>query len=356
MGDEFDFREVVEPHDFREVIKDDGSSINPVPESGTDVKPFISPEFVPLNAGDSGKKKGLVLSGGGAKGAYQAGVLRVLKEKGLLSDVGYISGVSIGAINMALYLMDDMDGMDKVWDDMDTKEIISLDTLTMSGDRLYFSRERITKILTDFISFDKISKSEIKTFAGVSRIIGADQYIGEYLSLNGRSDEDIRTIITASSSLPVIHEPVSFEGKLYMDGGPTDNEPVKPLYDIGVRDFIVIGLQFDRKFDYSKYPGAHFEVIYPSKDLGGLFTGTLNFEDDNKNYIRKLGLKDAERYIKVNILKDEGYILMEEELKKLDHRALDRENHADNVYNYYQDRISTSMDYIKNLEEKYKDY
>lgn len=325
--------------DFREVI----------PESVA----AETPQNVELNPEN---KKGLVLSGGGAKGVYQAGALRVLKEKGYLDDIGYISGVSIGAINAVLYLMDDIEGMDRVWDDMDTENIISIDNIEIGENGLYFSREKITKILTDFVDFKKISESDIKVYAGVSRILGPDAFLAEYMTLNGKSAEEIKAIVTASSSLPVIYEPVMINGNKYMDGGPTDNEPVRPLYEAGVRDFIVIGLTAGKKFDASKYPDAHFEVLYPSTDLGGLFKGTLNFYDDSKNYVRKLGIKDTERYIKVYIEKDESYIAMEETLKKLDQEAVLREAKAENVYNHYQSKISASLDYISSIEEKYKDF
>ncbi len=48
---------------------------------------------------------GLVLSGGGAKGAYQIGVWKALCEKGLEGDVVAISGTSVGAINAALFAL-----------------------------------------------------------------------------------------------------------------------------------------------------------------------------------------------------------------------------------------------------------
>ena len=44
-------------------------------------------------------KIGLVLGGGGAKGAYQVGVLKALKEYKLLKHVKMVSGTSIGALN-----------------------------------------------------------------------------------------------------------------------------------------------------------------------------------------------------------------------------------------------------------------
>ena len=46
---------------------------------------------------------GLVLSGGGAKGAYEVGVWQALHEAGLAGNVAAVSGTSIGAVNAALF-------------------------------------------------------------------------------------------------------------------------------------------------------------------------------------------------------------------------------------------------------------
>ena len=51
----------------------------------------------------AGEPLGLVLSGGGAKGAYEVGVWQVLEEEGLAGDVAAISGTSVGALNAALF-------------------------------------------------------------------------------------------------------------------------------------------------------------------------------------------------------------------------------------------------------------
>ncbi len=50
-----------------------------------------------------GKKVGLVLSGGGAKGIYQVGMLRALEEHGLEKKDLVMTGTSIGAMNALLY-------------------------------------------------------------------------------------------------------------------------------------------------------------------------------------------------------------------------------------------------------------
>ena len=54
-------------------------------------------------AGTRAEPLGLVLSGGGAKGAYEVGVWQVFEETGVASNVTAISGTSVGAINAALF-------------------------------------------------------------------------------------------------------------------------------------------------------------------------------------------------------------------------------------------------------------
>lgn len=59
---------------------------------------------------------GLVLSGGGAKGAYQVGVWETLLEHGIARRIGAISGTSVGAINAALFATcSETDRIERVW-------------------------------------------------------------------------------------------------------------------------------------------------------------------------------------------------------------------------------------------------
>ena len=53
------------------------------------------------------KKTALVLSGGGARGAYEAGVWQALTELGIKIDI--ITGTSVGAINAAMVAQDELE-------------------------------------------------------------------------------------------------------------------------------------------------------------------------------------------------------------------------------------------------------
>ena len=60
-------------------------------------------------------KIGLVLGGGGAKGAYQAGALKAMKEANLIKNITYVSANSIGTINALMFMSDKIDESYDIW-------------------------------------------------------------------------------------------------------------------------------------------------------------------------------------------------------------------------------------------------
>ena len=56
---------------------------------------------------------GLVLEGGGAKGAYHVGAYKAIRELNI--EIGGIAGTSIGAINGAMMVQGDYELLEKVW-------------------------------------------------------------------------------------------------------------------------------------------------------------------------------------------------------------------------------------------------
>jgi NTE family protein len=74
---------------------------------------------------------GLVLAGGGAKGAYQVGAWQALREQGIEFDV--ITGTSIGALNAALFAADDLDKAQSFWRSLSTARLARIEPLLLFG-------------------------------------------------------------------------------------------------------------------------------------------------------------------------------------------------------------------------------
>lgn len=69
------------------------------------------------------KGYGLVLNGGGAKGAYQIGAWAALRQLELYDEITAVSGTSVGALNALLISQDDFDKAINVWKTIKQEDI-----------------------------------------------------------------------------------------------------------------------------------------------------------------------------------------------------------------------------------------
>ena len=74
----------------------------------------------------------LVLGGGGAKGAYEIGVIDALEELGIRA--GSVYGVSIGALNAAMYAQGDMEKAEALWASIRLSDLLSPESLALADD------------------------------------------------------------------------------------------------------------------------------------------------------------------------------------------------------------------------------
>ena len=88
---------------------------------GGEYKSFAHPLLNPSNLKT---KTALVLSGGGAKGAYQIGCWQAFQEAGIRFDL--VAGSSIGGLNGALICQGDMDRAKTFWEKMGEQRLIKL--------------------------------------------------------------------------------------------------------------------------------------------------------------------------------------------------------------------------------------
>ena len=167
--------------------------------------------------------------------------------------------------------------------------------------------------------------------------------------------ETIKKLLLASTALPVMYEPVEIDGNQYRDGGMLDNEPIQPLYDAGIRQFIVIGLKAGKVLNTDKWPDAQFITIYPSHDLGDLIEGTLNFSDRAKEFRQMLGEKDALRALKTKFHPDDIYIRMEPVLAQNDYNDIMMQLRVNQTYRSVESRVNANIEKFNSIAKKYED-
>lgn len=261
--------------------------------------------------------KGLVLEGGGTKGAYQIGAYKALRELGI--EFQGVTGTSIGALNGAFIIQNDIEVMEDIWRNYDYSSFMNIDEdtyekykdLDFTAKNFNVVIELINKarknegiditplrnMLEKNINEEAIRKSN-KDFGIVT--VHWDKKINPHqLYIEDIPEGRLVEYLIASASLPIF-KLEKLDDKLYLDGMFSDNIPVKLLVDKGYTDIVVIRLldDFIGKMNLNKFndKGINIKVIVPSEYLGG----SLNKDKDNVEKNITLGYLDTmkayERY------------------------------------------------------------
>lgn len=254
---------------------------------------------------------GLVFSGGGAKGSYQIGAWKALRELGIDKCVHAVAAASIGGFNSALFVQGDLKLAEDIWSNITITDIFKMndficikdfikkltgqdmsekDIESYSDEGGILSKEYIYDSMEKYLDYDKISSSPITCIETCCEI---PSFNLEYIKINGKSLDDVKNILLATSAYPVAYSPVSINDDLYIDGGLIDNFPIKPLYDLGYRRIIIITCKNSYTYDRDDFPDADITAICPSEDFGGTIKGTFNFINDTIKYRMQLGYEDA---------------------------------------------------------------
>ncbi|UUV16028.1 patatin-like phospholipase family protein [Clostridioides difficile] len=252
--------------------------------------------------------KGLVLEGGGTKGAYQIGAYKALRELGI--EFQGVTGTSIGALNGAYIIQNDIEVMEDIWLNYDYTHFMNIDRETyerfknvdFTTKNLNAVFELINKarknegidicplrqLMETTLNEDIIRKSK-KDFGLVT--VWWDKKINPYpLYIEDIPKGRLIDYLIASSSLPIFQTNM-MDDKLYLDGMFCDNMPIGLLEDKGYEDVVVIRLidDFIGKMNLNRHQNINIKTIIPSEYLGG----SLNKDRDNVEKNIRLGYLDT---------------------------------------------------------------
>lgn len=257
------------------------------------------------------KNYGLVLCGGGGKGAYQIGVFKALHTLGLDTCIKGVAGASAGALNAMLFLNGSYETAEDVWTKIRPIQFLDIEP---EG---YCSRDGLLRLMDERVDLNRISNSSIPAYISVTNAAPAlvsnpgrfdsamaslnqnpEDRQGDYLLVNGRTPEDIKKILLASTAIPFVYDPVEIDGQLYRDGGLFDNVPIRPLLEIGLKDLIIVLCSPNQQCNpYLLSQADSVLEISPSADIGSLLTGTLDFDGRNASYRLEVGYFDTLRSV-----------------------------------------------------------
>lgn len=192
----------------------------------------------------------LVLEGGGFRGIFTAGILEVFLENKLFFESTY--GVSAGAAYGVSYISQQAGRNLAVNEWIGDKRYFSLRNWLREG-TLFSWNFIYEKIPQEIIPFDyqSLKNAPSKCYVGASNCQTGE---AEFFLLNEADKKDFRTILAASSSLPLIAPIVSYQGKLLLDGGLADSVPFEHALQNGHNRAVVI---LTRPAGYHKEPMKH---------------------------------------------------------------------------------------------------
>ncbi|MBL8604509.1 MAG: patatin-like phospholipase family protein [Myxococcales bacterium] len=224
----------------------------------------------------------MVLSGGGARGAYEVGVLSYLygeitkMRSGKVPRVDIISGTSVGAINgcyLAAHMADPVGGVKRLVDlwtgiqfervfRFDLRQALRLPRMFTGGGgdaSGIFDVQPMVELVTREISWKMMARSIRRGLLRAVSVSATEVATGRTTLFVDTAPEispptnlGPRTVVQreivgpqhalASAAIPMIFPPVKIGTTLYCDGGLRQNTPIAPALRLGAEKILVVGL------------------------------------------------------------------------------------------------------------------
>ena len=256
---------------------------------------------------------GLVLEGGGARGAYHVGAYKAIRELNI--EIGGIAGTSIGAINGAMMVQGDYELLEKIWYSVNSYELFDIDEKAIKDLKnfnlhdvnfsylLHQSKEilsnrgldtsRIRELFDSYINEDKIRNSDIDF--GIVTVNLTDKKPMELMKEDIPKGKLVDFLI-ASANLPAFRiEEV--DGKKYLDGGFYNNLPIDILANKGYKNIIAVRTLAIGIVRKAKIKDLNIIFIQPVESLGSIL-GALDFNKERAEEYINLGYYDAMKVFK----------------------------------------------------------
>lgn len=245
-------------------------------------------------------KLGLVLSGGGSKGAYEIGVYAALRH--LKKDISIVTGTSVGAINGVFVVQKDLKGALKFWDHVNFKTIFDEEEFPPIED------EKLSKIYIQYAKgfineggldiykmkniFDDYFKASRFYNSNIDYGLVTYNFSKNKPVIKTKKDltkENIKDYVLASASCYPAFKPYLIDGEMHIDGGYYDNLPINLAIDLGATEIIAVDL---RAIGFKKsIKDKTVDIIYisPRNKIGSF----LVFDKAQARRAIKLGFNDT---------------------------------------------------------------
>jgi NTE family protein len=242
----------------------------------------------------------LVLQGGGALGAYQAGVYQALDEANC--DPKWVAGVSIGAINAALIAGNPrekrLSALESFWSTVSDRKIWAYTPegdffrdlrnqtsalmammlgqhgffkprpfnpwfapLGAEGATSFYETSELRTSLEKLVDFDRINRGDTRLSVGAVNV-----RTGNFIYFDSKEIKLGPEHVMASGALPPALPAVKIDGELYWDGGIVSNTPLQHLLDSDPQENSLV-FQVDLFSARGPVPRRMADVLARHKDI-----------------------------------------------------------------------------------------
>lgn len=252
------------------------------------------------------KPYGLVLAGGGGKGAYQIGAWKAMRELGITFEA--VAGTSIGSINGALIAAGDYKKAVELWNSVSVDKGVKIEEPLPDPENLFskknwgvlfrefmknkgFDASPTKEFLKKYIDEDKVRKGKIPL--GIVTVQVTQGITPLELFTDDIPEGQLLDYLLASSDIPLANN-IGPEGEKFLDGGTYDNTPVTLLKRNGYNRLIVVDISTLKGVNHN-LDFLNCEVVYIRpyniEDLGQSF----DFENSVIEKRMQLGYLDTKK-------------------------------------------------------------
>lgn len=183
--------------------------------------------------------RALILSGGGARGAFQAGVMKYLDEMGWKPDL--VCGTSVGTVNAAAYGIGmPVDRLIQLWRVYHRKTVFTVTPSTLMrslGSRVRFTAisdsRKMKRLFIDNIDIAALQRSKTDIF-----ISALNMWTGQ-VTFFGQRVLSVEHLM-AACAIPGFFPWQMIDGRPYWDAGLMVNTPIHPALRRGAKEIIVV--------------------------------------------------------------------------------------------------------------------
>lgn len=239
--------------------------------------------------------RAIVLSGGGARGAYEAGVWKALRRLHISYDI--VTGTSIGAINGALMVQKEFHRCISIWRNVDFSMMYDEFTTSKNKKDIYLNYlDKVLKGQTDTVKIEQLVDMVYKprklyaspinygivTFNTTTKRV-------LYATKENTKKERLKDYIIASASCFPVFPMKKIDNESFIDGGYYDNLPINLAIDLGATEIIAVDLGSIGFKHRIKSKDVKVTYIEPTQKLDSF----LMFEKNVANRMIALGYNDT---------------------------------------------------------------